>query len=329
MTKTRKGSKTKNRSTRKITCRAKNHKIRIGVLTVPLSPDSKFFKVCGSSYVYSGHEDWLKSEGIEIINIPYYHNNLKKFIPLVDGLYLPSGGAFASTQNTYYYASKELLKLAIKENERRCFPVWGGCMGMQQMMIVADGNDNYNDFLETFDSYKNYKTPLFFTEEGMHSQLFSLFSKKELDKMQTTDCSLHNHTMGLTPDTFKKCEPLNSFYRILQTSFDRNNKEFVSTIEARNYPFYGVQWHPERQPQFKKMLKAFKNKLQRDCDKKLNRKHKALKSRKYQCRNYSNDLYNKCTFFWEHDNPIVDEKKCVYLSKYGYNSNGKRFAPVG
>ena len=52
---------------------------------------------------------------------------------------------------------------------------------------------------------------------------------------------------------------MNKFYKILSTNTDRNRKEFVSSIEgvallkflvlfslAINYPFYGVQWHPEK-----------------------------------------------------------------------------------
>merc|ERR1712168_1156095 len=28
--------------------------------------------------------------------------------------------------------------------------------------------------------------------------------------------------------------------------FDEFGKEFISTVEAKNFPFYGVQWHPEK-----------------------------------------------------------------------------------
>ena len=28
----------------------------------------------------------------------------------------------------------------------------------------------------------------------------------------------------------------------------RNGSEYISTIEAKNYPFFGTQWHPEKPP---------------------------------------------------------------------------------
>ncbi|KAL5499772.1 hypothetical protein EMCRGX_G011232 [Ephydatia muelleri] len=39
---------------------------------------------------------------------------------------------------------------------------------------------------------------------------------------------------------------LKKFYDVLSTNYDRKKTEFVSTIEAFDYPFYGVQWHPEK-----------------------------------------------------------------------------------
>ena len=40
---------------------------------------------------------------------------------------------------------------------------------------------------------------------------------------------------------------LRRFYNILGTSIDDKGKEYVAAIEAKYYPIYGVQWHPERQ----------------------------------------------------------------------------------
>jgi anthranilate/para-aminobenzoate synthase component II len=37
-----------------------------------------------------------------------------------------------------------------------------------------------------------------------------------------------------------------NFYNVLSTNADRKGKVFVSSIEAKQYPIYGVQYHPER-----------------------------------------------------------------------------------
>ena len=35
-------------------------------------------------------------------------------------------------------------------------------------------------------------------------------------------------------------------FHITSTNVDTQNRSFVSTIEAKDYPFYGVQYHPEK-----------------------------------------------------------------------------------
>ena len=37
-----------------------------------------------------------------------------------------------------------------------------------------------------------------------------------------------------------------SMFDVLSTNKDKKGTAFVSTIEAKKYPFYGVQWHPEK-----------------------------------------------------------------------------------
>ena len=58
--------------------------------------------------------------------------------------------------------------------------------------------------------------------------------------------ALFAHRAGISPKTYTENSVLSDFYNILSTSFDRNNTEYVSLIEAKNYPIYGSQFHPEK-----------------------------------------------------------------------------------
>ncbi|MCL7023777.1 hypothetical protein MKW94_022809, partial [Papaver nudicaule] len=46
--------------------------------------------------------------------------------------------------------------------------------------------------------------------------------------------------------TFQQNSALCSFFRVLTTCTDEDNQEYVSTVQARNYPITAVQWHPEK-----------------------------------------------------------------------------------
>lgn len=39
---------------------------------------------------------------------------------------------------------------------------------------------------------------------------------------------------------------MNKFWKPLSYNYDRNKLIYISTIEAHEYPFVGVQFHPEK-----------------------------------------------------------------------------------
>jgi len=291
------------------------NKYVVGIVSVPLSPNKKFFKVCGDSYIASSHITWLKRQNIEVLIIPYTTKNLKYYFNRIHGLYLPSGGAFAGTQMKYYNICKKLLMMAMKENDKGChFPVWGCCMGFQQMLILADGNDDVDNFLQKFDSFNNLLLPIKFTEEGKHSRFVRGIGEKSLKKLKNTKCTMNNHKLGITPAKMKKNKRVNAFYKNVGTSKDRKGKEFVAIIEARHYPFYGVQWHPERDSSMDALVKFFSKEVKKSKRKTYKAKHykryKKMTSKKIDCMNYSENLYKKCTFYWHKRSSSHNKKLC-------------------
>lgn len=60
--------------------------------------------------------------------------------------------------------------------------------------------------------------------------------------------SLHYPTRHctVTLDTWRSTPALPQFFQLISDSTDRGGVPFVSTIEARGYPVFATQWHPER-----------------------------------------------------------------------------------
>ena len=118
---------------------------------------------------------------------------------------------------------------AMKENDKGVyFPVWGCCMGFQQMLILADGNDDVDNFLQRFDSYNNLLLPIKFTEEGNHSTFVKGIDTKTYKKLKNTKSTMNNHKLGITPYKMKKNKKVHAFYKIVGTSKDRKGREFVA-----------------------------------------------------------------------------------------------------
>jgi len=49
-----------------------------------------------------------------------------------------------------------------------------------------------------------------------------------------------SYTLGVSVSDFAANLNLSSFFDVLSTNYDRNNKEFVSLIEGKKYPIYGI-----------------------------------------------------------------------------------------
>ncbi len=313
------------------TSKRKKRQLVVGMISVPLTPGKKYYQVCGDSYIASSHITWLKRFGVKILPIPYTTKNFKGYMSKINGLYFPSGGAFAGTQKEYYNCCKKFLQLAMKENDKgNHFPIWGGCMGMQQLMIIADGHDDLEHLLQRFDSFNNLLSTLDFTEEGLRSRMMRNATKAELKKLATKNCTLNNHKMGLTPHKFKRHKNIDKFYKIVSTSVDRKGRNYVSTIEGRFYPFYGVQWHPERSSAMDYFAKFFVNELKKNRTK--NKRHtRKIYTKEIDCFNYSNRLYKKCRFYWHKRTSKHNRKLCsaAQLLKNDKEKNKGKKLPKG
>lgn len=66
-----------------------------------------------------------------------------------------------------------------------------------------------------------------------------LFQKHEL--------AYNHHKFGIDPSLFKDNEYMRENYRMIATSIGEDGNEYVAAYEHLNYPFYGVQFHPEKQ----------------------------------------------------------------------------------
>lgn len=60
---------------------------------------------------------------------------------------------------------------------------------------------------------------------------------------------MNNHHLGLSLDTFASSPDLAAMFHVTSVNTDRQGRSFVSTIEPIYpdlHPFYGVQYHPEK-----------------------------------------------------------------------------------
>ncbi len=117
-----------------------------------------------------------------------------------------------------------------------------------------------------------------------------------------------------------KSKLLNNFYKIVSYNYDRKGKVFVSTIEGIDYPFYGVQWHPERAKDMDYFAEFFKNEVEKNTHTETVPKNRRMQKKKVNCMTYSGNIYKNCYFYW-HDKTSAHNKKLCDVATLGKPTN--------
>uniref|UniRef100_A0A673CV96 folate gamma-glutamyl hydrolase n=1 Tax=Sphaeramia orbicularis TaxID=375764 RepID=A0A673CV96_9TELE len=157
------------------------------------------------------------------------------------GRILFPGGITSITSSGYQRAAQIFYDLAIEANKSGdYFPVWGTCLGFQQLMHLTSKNS-----VRTQTDTHGIGLPLNFTNEAKDSRMFKDFPPELMEDLSTQPLTENSHKWSVTVETLNTNEDLKNFYKVLSTNTD-GNVEFVSTVEAYDYPIYGTQWHPEK-----------------------------------------------------------------------------------
>ncbi|XP_018423605.1 PREDICTED: gamma-glutamyl hydrolase, partial [Nanorana parkeri] len=198
----------------------------------------------GRSYIAASYVKTLESAGARVIpiriNLP--KEEYVKIFNAINGVLLPGGGVDLKTSE-YARVSKIFYDLAIAANDRGdSFPIWGTCLGFEELTVLTSG-----ELLLTLTNTEDISLPLNFTDSALHSKLFQKMPLPLYKSLSTMPITANFHDWSLSVQNFTANEKLRKFYNVLSTNSD-GVLEFVSTMEAYEYPFYGVQWHPEKSP---------------------------------------------------------------------------------
>eukprot|EP01031_Cornospumella_fuschlensis_P038047 gene38047-46228_t len=213
----------------------------IGIFTQPTSSTEGD---CGGDclYIAASYVKYLESAGARVVPINYYASNseLDKIFQSINGVFFPGGSAGFPKSAQYIFD-----KVVAANDAGDFFPLWGTCMGFEWLLISATRDQNILDPKSgQMDAY-NYSIALDFTADAKTSRLFS-GAGKVVDILATENVTMNNHHYGIWTDHFYQTTALTGMFNVLSTNNDRKGSNFISTIEAKKYPIYGSQWHPEK-----------------------------------------------------------------------------------
>ncbi|KAL6113985.1 uncharacterized protein ACO6RY_04862 [Pungitius sinensis] len=219
---------------------AVNDRPVIGILTQIVSDEE--MKPFGRTYIPSSYVKFIESGGSRVmaIRLTLKTTEYEKIFSNINGLLLIGGAADLETSD-FARVAKIFYRLALMANDDGdYFPIWGTCMGMQLLTVLVAGEN----LLESTTA-DNVALPLDLTPEASSSRMFQGFPNNLMKALTSEPLTGNFHHYGVAVKTFQENEKLQSFFSLLSTNVAENGVRFVSTIEGKTYPFYGVQWHPE------------------------------------------------------------------------------------
>ncbi|KAM3610596.1 uncharacterized protein V6R79_006382 [Siganus canaliculatus] len=219
---------------------AENNRPVIGILTQMVSDES--MKPFGKTYIPASYVKYIESGGSRVmpIRLTLTTAEYEAIFKQINGLLL-IGGAVSLQTSDFARVAKIFYNLARTANDAGdFFPIWGTCMGMQLLTVLVAGEN----LLESTTA-ENEALPLNLTSEAASSRMFQGFPTELMTALSQEPLTGNFHHYGVTVKTFQENEELHGFFSVLSTNVADNGVDFVSTIEGKRYPFYGVQWHPE------------------------------------------------------------------------------------
>lgn len=242
-----------------------NLKPIIGVLTVPVSKTKR--SSIYASYIPHSYMKWIEMSGARTAPIifTWSKERIDEVLKQVNGVLFPGGSIDRTLKDDfkkYINSFKQIVNYAKEQTDKgNPFPLWATCLGFEFMMMMEGHNET-----QIHDYYKNsfgienvnarsYDVPLVFMYKEydadekyikqLMSPLFSEMSYDDIIRYQQTNILYMNHQYGfpLTPELFMW---YSKFLDILAKNKDKNGVEYISAIKYKKYPFYGVQFHPEK-----------------------------------------------------------------------------------
>ena len=214
----------------------------IGIVAASIPEDSDD---PNEAVVYLTYSKWAINSGSKVIPIlPWYsHDKIDKILLKVNGIIwqggmrnLRVGGHFENLNNYIFNKVKEI------NDEKNHLPMFLICQGFELLHILIV---NDTSILSKFKAMKYY-IPMETNENTYNSKMYKKFTEKDFDTFTKKNSTVHFHDYGFEPYLYKKHKILDNFFSINSYGLDRDGKKYIGSVEAKNYPIYAVQYHPEK-----------------------------------------------------------------------------------
>ncbi|XP_026815982.1 gamma-glutamyl hydrolase B-like [Rhopalosiphum maidis] len=223
-----------------------NERPVIGILTQEVYWSSfNNIKPSNNSYIAASYVKAIEASGGRVV--PVFTNRTTEYyievVRKVNGILVPGGGCAFNISFGISQSTNEIFHIAKHINNiNDHFPILGICLGFE-LLLMASINGKF-PFSKC--NAQNLNLPLTLVPEMEEkSVLFSNMPKDIRNILLTKPVTANHHIKCMKKTNFTSMN-LDKFWNSITINNDSNNSTFISTVEAKNYPFVGLQFHPEK-----------------------------------------------------------------------------------
>ncbi|XP_063827781.1 gamma-glutamyl hydrolase-like [Ostrinia nubilalis] len=221
----------------------------VGILAQeqPLYLRNRFSEENYTSFIAASYVKNLQFSGANVIPIPIGRDRqfYKELMQKINGVILPGGEAplRRSQINGYADAGQHIYELAMEMNDAGdYFPIFGECLGLQFLIVVASGRGEPQNKMRCH-GFGNF--PIYYADGFRNSKLFAGASDDVLDILKNEAVTVNAHKFCITDENLKAFN-LTKDWLVSSYSDDIYGAKFIASIEHTRYPFYALQFHPEK-----------------------------------------------------------------------------------
>ncbi|XP_014472570.1 PREDICTED: chitobiosyldiphosphodolichol beta-mannosyltransferase-like [Dinoponera quadriceps] len=196
------------------------------------------------SYIAASYVKFVEGAGARPVpiwiggNDSYYEDVLSK----VNGVLWPGGSTYFNQSDGYADAGAAIYRIAKKINDRgEYFPILGICLGFELLTYVAANGVEHRNVCFS----QNQALALEFKPDFNKSNLFQYAPSDVVEILKLERVTANFHMFCVTEEGLRSVN-LTDEFRVMSLNHDKMGQKFISTLEHKNYPFYGIQFHPEK-----------------------------------------------------------------------------------
>ncbi|ROT84506.1 gamma-glutamyl hydrolase [Penaeus vannamei] len=136
----------------------------------------------------------------------------------------------------------KIYQLVREANLRGVYlPLWGTCLGFEMLTYLAAGEKKW---LASCNA-SNKADRLNVSADYMDSRIFTQMPDNVIGFVRLMDTTANYHKWCMTPENFT-LSGLADEFKLLATSYDFDDLEYVALMEHVALPIFGSQFHPEK-----------------------------------------------------------------------------------